>query len=861
MVVGMGRHGLYSQETLGTFQTARMSDFSMVLDSSQERIVNAIHSSNLDFIASNSFKSDVSRSPKANTPGITHNRNLSNPFEVLYEPVTQRSNLSPSPMNSKYLEIERAITSGTNLAASHPIIYPFSNLSRNGSIISTESMIRKRHNIRKRTKVVRRTDLPLSQSAVILNRSNSPKPKQKGRVRYMFPVKRQSSLKRKSSYTKLDSKLSDFSSQKDIDDFFLQNDISIVLKELLPKKVQFYSYANLWYPNPTLNVATKNVQIADDGSIIIREAHSLAISAPLKDTFVKTSGNPNDPTAKLVPLPLIGPGRKDIPSANQSKFAQSTAYEKYRHQIYNHRFLIPPRFEDLYPEDVINNVVSPGQVDEINRQLLLEILLRRTVAAKIEFRLKKSGKWTKKKKRSTDHRDTTSSSYSELPSSSSDNTNNDSSDSLPRLESSSDHSDDESINTDDLMQQNASLFSELLPSPQISYASDIFGSEFEAPEVDDEHPDPVVSYNAPLVSKPSKQSLNASSRLKNSDNPPTPSGRNTRRIHWVSDSPFENKSDELLYINDFYKRYFAQNKNQLNDVEKTLFNSDVYQLKPMNRSFATLSSTIDNMSRFQTPTPGFGIELSKETRSGSSNSKDKSLGRGDTESSHDRMTSSVEGVRTQSTTNTSVFKVLEDLASELSSFANEGKTPSLSHSPDHVANPTSIALQNYTFPGPLAIVSAHGSLPLVSEPLAPPETVPGIFDTVRKHSGSDSLEIGPKVPKQTTEVISSTQADVESIKGSLHATDSVSSSHTVPTADPQQLTSLLNPIEESSSNIREFRLGHSSSTKVLTRAESYRVGSITANNSKFGSESSVVSQENSKFILIKNRHDRDKDHQ
>lgn len=123
-------------------------------------------------------------------------------------------------------------------------------------------------------------------------------------------------------------------------------------------------------------------------------------------------------------------------------------------------------------------------VENMNKKILLEILLRRTLAAKIEFRLKQNGYYRKTKRR----RKTSSNDDESKSDSDSDTKHNVRHSHIPKLvhTDSEDSPDDESLDTDDLMQQNASLFSGLLPSPQISYKSNIFGSDFKLnPELED----------------------------------------------------------------------------------------------------------------------------------------------------------------------------------------------------------------------------------------------------------------------------------------------------------------------------------------------------------------------------------------
>ncbi|CAI5755961.1 unnamed protein product [Candida verbasci] len=63
-------------------------------------------------------------------------------------------------------------------------------------------------------------------------------------------------------------------------------------------------------------------------------------------------------------------------------------YQKYKETIFNQSYKIPPNFEHLFPKD--SKLLNKRELNQLNTKLLFEVLLRRTLAAKMEYRLKQN---------------------------------------------------------------------------------------------------------------------------------------------------------------------------------------------------------------------------------------------------------------------------------------------------------------------------------------------------------------------------------------------------------------------------------------------------------------------------------------
>lgn len=155
-------------------------------------------------------------------------------------------------------------------------------------------------------------------------------------------------------------------------------------------------------------------------------------------------------------------------------------YTNYRNAFYNSKSKKPLTYPQLFPQvgEAPPNVTRK-EIQQMNRTLFLEILLRRTIAAKVGYRLSN----TTQRLSSLELNTSDNSSSSEDKNSPQDIKHD-----IPKLSGSDDSdSDDDSINTNDIIHGKSLVSSDLLPSPQISYSTDFFGNleSHEFPNFDD----------------------------------------------------------------------------------------------------------------------------------------------------------------------------------------------------------------------------------------------------------------------------------------------------------------------------------------------------------------------------------------
>lgn len=380
-----------------------------------------------------------------------------NPFDVLYEPHKIHSPShynTPLSQSFRYLDMEHnnVMNSDRGVDTSYnnivTVIDSTDSVNRTGSMISRSATLRNRNRIKTRNKMVRKNDIE----------SDHEKPKRKSKLAFLFPVRRERSLKQKPKYVPL-NRSPKFTNAQEFQQFFDKSNAANLLTEMLPPKMNHYKYKRLFLPDPKLITSNAYYQITRNNSFIINpktQASKMIISLPIKDTFTK-NGVKNEP---------------DLDQQLQISDFASEAYNKYRISVFSNKLRTVPTFYQLFPEEANLGMINASELEQINKKLLFEVLLRRTVAAKIGYRLKHSGYFNKK---TTNNASSKGHSSSESHSGSSSDTERFDNQNLPKLSKShtNSSSNDESINTDELLQQNASLYSGVLPSPQISYSSRI----------------------------------------------------------------------------------------------------------------------------------------------------------------------------------------------------------------------------------------------------------------------------------------------------------------------------------------------------------------------------------------------------
>ncbi|KAG7660956.1 uncharacterized protein J8A68_005476 [[Candida] subhashii] len=215
-------------------------------------------------------------------------------------------------------------------------------LKRSGSIISKSATLRNRNKIKQRNKTVLKHDLQDDE-----NDDHDTKT----RPRFVFPIKRKTSLKYKSLAS---STKPNFSSREQLVQFLNNCNYQEWLHTLIPSKMKVFKHKNILKVHPDLTYQLKLFEINSKGNITSRKN-----------------------STKLIPK-LTSKGPRTL---------VGLAYQKYRENVFarNSSEIPPPKFQDLYPDDV--DLLSDFEIEQINTQFLFEILLRRTISAKIEFRL------------------------------------------------------------------------------------------------------------------------------------------------------------------------------------------------------------------------------------------------------------------------------------------------------------------------------------------------------------------------------------------------------------------------------------------------------------------------------------------
>lgn len=541
----------------------------------------------------------------------------SNPFDVLYEPHKVHSPShynTPLSQSFRYLEMEHINAMDGNINdTTHSNIVTIidsDSVNRSGSMVSRSATLRNRNRLKTRNKMARMNELE----------SSPENPKRKSKLAFLFPVRRERSLKQKPRYIPR-NRSPKFSSSREFQIFFDKSNAANLLTEMLPPKMNHFRYKRLFLPDPKLITSNAYYQITRNNSFIINpktQASKMIISLPLKDTFTKN-------------------GVKDEPDLDQ-KFStpdfSSQAYNKYRNSVFSNKLITVPTFYHLFPEEVNLGMINSSELMHFNRKLLFEVLLRRTVAAKIDYRLKHNGYYNKKSSNNTSSKTETTSDSS---SGSSDKDRFDNHN-LPKLSKShtNSSSNDESIDTDELLQQNASLYSGVLPSPQISYSSRI-------------ELDCLVSE---ILDSPNFLPMHKTIQKKNCSSSSVYSTPKTNA--YVNNGKFT----PLAYVESPDLLYMASFRKQLN-TEKTS-NQTILHLANRNQ-LMQLDSNHMRQPMIRQNEPKSEILLESANNLPNLKSKRKS----------------------ETSSNTSILQELEDLSSELSSYAvgYDGAVQNLSYSP------------------------------------------------------------------------------------------------------------------------------------------------------------------------------------
>lgn len=326
-----------------------------------------------------------------NSPSFrrNHERKGSRPFDVLYEDV-HKDNKPPKlagDLNAQYMtvtspsyiRIENTLRTGNDIKATSagtfapPPIVTFldgKGPGRSSSISSRQANLRRRHS--QRNWIARKSDVVPKRSNVSLTRSLKSELKARSKIDYIFPIRRKTTF---AFNLPLSPKPSKFRSQEDIDDFFAIDDVSAAIKSLLPEVMNTYYFKKLTRVEPLLKIVPQLFDIAKNETFL-----SAAANGPLNQPPLEVQNSSYHPDSLLE-----SPTSND---ANEKNLLLASLYEGYRLFCFGSKGVFPKKIGLVFPFEC--DKISEREKEQLSTTLLLEILLRRTVASKIEFRLKQN---------------------------------------------------------------------------------------------------------------------------------------------------------------------------------------------------------------------------------------------------------------------------------------------------------------------------------------------------------------------------------------------------------------------------------------------------------------------------------------
>ncbi|CCE79271.1 Piso0_001325 [Millerozyma farinosa CBS 7064] len=242
--------------------------------------------------------------------------------------------------------------------------------SVSGSMVSRSATLRNRNRIKSRNKMVHRDSL----------KKDKEKPKKSpNRIAFNFPVKRKSSLKRKPDHMRFPQKPANFESYSDFASFYEQANAANLIREMAPQLMLSFKYRNLLSPEPKLLREYREFEINLKNDFLLKDKAAqskskITISDPLKSTLTKNGMQFDSPVGKASDINFI-----------------DVVFNKYRNTAFANKLIGVPDFQTLFPDEPLDYVVSEEDIKNMNARLAYEVLLRRTVAAKLEFRLRQYG--------------------------------------------------------------------------------------------------------------------------------------------------------------------------------------------------------------------------------------------------------------------------------------------------------------------------------------------------------------------------------------------------------------------------------------------------------------------------------------
>lgn len=628
-----------------------------------------------------SYGSGSQNISNSRSSGTGHFRSASNPFDIIYDP-----NQAPHPANLKaahktpsYLEIEREFNSGkspsravganrysqygntdhyasgSNRHNFPPTVTVIDDRPKRGNlVVSREASLRHRNTIRRRNKMVRRDDLE-KDTEPLLAAETSVKKSRKLKLSFVFPIKRKTSFK----YRSLRSLR--FSSQKDMDEYFLMNNLAAMMKDVLPHTMMTYEYSRLIKVHPNLHAQPAYFAISRSATFTEVQDRSGEKPSPLRGQRIKQSDLSGE---NLDTRPLSKEHSSTESEQHKRAVFVSTVSNEYRHSVFSGKFTAPPKIEAVRPFEA--EILSPEEKVSIETKLALEVLLRRTLAAKIDYRLRSDRNSMERSRKAGLDASPLSSRLSHGPKLSHLSH-------LSHLSGNSKRPSVRNITTSTPKSQSAPFpyqasensrsgvvpsVSENFPSPQVSLA--LFES-YEPPVLDPKRQSPVDRDNGPRSAGdgPAKAHINVA------EFPPANTTTTT--------TTFAPLSPANMFVNDFNKTYYESERRREEHHENlsNLSNLNMFSLRPRNRSDITLSS---GPSAFVSQSPlQPGLNQSHDrTQSGSNKSAYTHSGSHNETKLSGRSSYSSHRVRhSKSTPNTSILHSLDSVANIVTEYLRQ----------------------------------------------------------------------------------------------------------------------------------------------------------------------------------------------
>ena len=227
----------------------------------------------------------------------------------------------------------------------------------NGSVISRSASIKHKDGIKKRNKIGNKE----------IEGDSEGKQKKKQPFSFIFPVKRRTSLKAPKRNRP------NFTTEDELTEFIRHASIS-GSDDLLPIRRALYKYSYLFLLHPLLRKKlVEREKLTNTYELSSKKGVAAAISGPLHETATKNN-QIMDPEAK---------------KEERDSFLDRV-YSRYHDAIFEKKGFTVPRFYQIFPEERKLALLRRREVNRFDRTILFEILLRRTLAAKINFRLRSS---------------------------------------------------------------------------------------------------------------------------------------------------------------------------------------------------------------------------------------------------------------------------------------------------------------------------------------------------------------------------------------------------------------------------------------------------------------------------------------